>query len=183
MDIPEGCEIDGTIFTRCPKDFVGDLAIPDGITFVGWRAFEKCRSLTGVYIPPSVIVIGAGAFCGCSSLTHIRIPESVTAIGMQAFYGCGHLKSVEVANSVASIGEHAFWSCGNLTSAILPKGCEIGKNVFPPSCEIFKGTVPEYRAYLAKNFAEAQAGEGVEIVGMHAPQTEPVIDSRGGRGI
>ncbi|MCQ2198803.1 MAG: leucine-rich repeat domain-containing protein [Paludibacteraceae bacterium] len=60
----------------------------------------------------------------------------MTEIGEFAFNDCTSLKSVEIPSSVKSIGENAFNLCKSLKSARVPKGCEIGKDAFPSTCEV-----------------------------------------------
>ncbi|MDE7338355.1 MAG: leucine-rich repeat protein, partial [Bacteroidales bacterium] len=50
---------------------VTDLLIPDGMSSIGNRAFERCSGLTSVTIPNSVTSIGHSAFWGCSGLTSV----------------------------------------------------------------------------------------------------------------
>ena len=64
---------------------VKDLTIPDGVTSLGERLFEGCRSLTSVTIPSCVTSIGDSAFSGCSGLTSVTIPNSVTNLGNGTF--------------------------------------------------------------------------------------------------
>lgn len=49
----------------------GDVAIPDGVTSIGDKAFYSCESLTSVTIPDSVTSIGEYAFAYCNSLTDV----------------------------------------------------------------------------------------------------------------
>ena len=60
-------KIDGYAVTAIGDDaFVSDkikeVVIPDGVTKIGWFAFQKCASLTSVTIPSSVTGIGYSAF-------------------------------------------------------------------------------------------------------------------------
>ena len=64
------------------------IIIGDGVTTIGWNAFEGCYALTSVTISNSVTKIGGGAFESCSSLTSVTIPNSVTTIGKYAFLTC-----------------------------------------------------------------------------------------------
>ena len=66
---------------------VVQIAIPNGVTDIGWNAFRCCTSLESVDIPNSVTTIGLKAFEGCTSLKSIAIPNSVTYIGHCAFNG------------------------------------------------------------------------------------------------
>jgi hypothetical protein len=64
---------------------VKDLVIPDGVTAISDKAFEKCLSLTSVTIGNSVTSIGASAFANCLSLATIIIGDGVKTIGKSAF--------------------------------------------------------------------------------------------------
>ena len=79
----------------------GDVAIPEGITKIGWNAFEGCANLTSVTIPAGVTEIGGGAFDGCAKLTSVTIPEGVTEIERSAFDGCKKLTIHAPAGSAA----------------------------------------------------------------------------------
>ena len=68
--------------------------IPDGVTCIGYAAFNRCSVLTSITIPNTVTSISNNAFNGCSGLTSITIPNSVTSIGSNAFNRCGNLTSI-----------------------------------------------------------------------------------------
>ena len=117
---PNYCSVEGVLFNKdktaliqYPVGKQGTYTIPDSVTYIGWGAFEWCRSLTFVTIPDSVTNIGTTAFYNCSSLTSVTIPDSVTYIGHSAFEGCIGLKSVTI-----------------------PKHCRIEKTSFPKNCKI-----------------------------------------------
>ncbi len=92
---------------------IEDMAIPDGVTTVGYAAFAGCKNLTSIIIPESVTSIGYEAFSHCTSLTSINIPESVTSISSLAFFYCTSLKSITIPNNVNSIEEGAFADLGS----------------------------------------------------------------------
>ena len=52
-----------------------EYAIPDGVTEIGWCAFEGCTNLKSVTIPNSVTSIGYFAFWGCTNLQSVTIPR------------------------------------------------------------------------------------------------------------
>jgi len=195
--------MEGTTLAECPSDFVGEFTVPDGVTDIKWWAFADCSLLTSVYIPEgvtaigdcafrecirlatvnipsSVCRIGDSAFIGCRGLTSVRIPDSVSYIGRWAFENCSGLTSIQLPDGVREISGGTFSTCVNLASAIVPKACSVDADAFPDSCKIFN-TVTEYRAHLVKALVAER--NGVDVVGMHAPQPEPVIDRTGGRDI
>jgi len=77
----------------------GKLIISDGVTSIGYQAFEDCTELTLVTIPDSVTKIVDWSFSGCTSLTQVNIPGTVTIIGDEVFAGCYGLKQVNVEES------------------------------------------------------------------------------------
>ena len=90
------------------------ITIPDSVTSIGERAFRHC-SFEDITIPDSVTNIGKDAFAFCENLEHITIPNSVTSISDYTFRGCTHLKSITIPDSVINIGKDVFNFCGNLT--------------------------------------------------------------------
>src|SRR5262245_9602629 len=85
---------DLAFYSRSFNYSLTSVTISDGVTSIGWSAFENCRSLTNVAIPNSVTNIGGRAFYLCSSLTSVTIPNGVTSIGLFTFYYCSSLSSV-----------------------------------------------------------------------------------------
>ena len=76
----------GVLLEVTNEDIIdGKFEFPDGVTHIGDRAFDNCKSLARIEIPEGVTSIGNGAFSGCISLTTIEIPNSVTSIGNSAF--------------------------------------------------------------------------------------------------
>ena len=123
---------------------ITSVTIKDGVTSVGWYAFNDCSSLTSVTIPGGVTSIGNGAFQGCNSLTIVILPDSVTGIGGGAFEGCSSLMSVTIPESVTSIGYCAFYCCSSLTSVTLPEGVtSIGFAAFCGCSSLTIVTLPE----------------------------------------
>ena len=119
----------------------GDVTIPEGVTEIGYSAFEGCTGLTSVTIPAGVTEIGDGAFEGCTGLTSVTIPEGVKEIGSEAFKGCHKLADaqgmvvfrgilfdytgpggdVTIPAGVTEISGGAFEDCTGLTSIALPR--------------------------------------------------------------
>lgn len=94
-----------------------EIILPEGVTTIGERAFEKCSGLKSVTIPNTVKTIGGSAFKGCSSLISVTIPNSVDSIGSWAFQDCTNLSSVVWnANNCSLKGEYGIFKSSNITS-------------------------------------------------------------------
>ena len=118
--------------------------VDDGVTSIGFSAFDGCSSLTSVTIPKGVTYISNFAFEDCSSLTSVTIPKSVTSIGWYAFDGCSSLTSVTIPDSVTSINDSTFCGCSSLTSVTIPEGVtSIGKDAFSSCSSLTSVTIPE----------------------------------------
>ena len=80
----------------CKCSTIESITIGDGVTSVGDRAFDNCRSLTSVVFGENsqCTSIGDSAFLACESLTSIIVPNSVTSIGSYAFGSCASLESI-----------------------------------------------------------------------------------------
>ncbi len=64
-----------------------------------WRSHRA--SITSVVISDGVTSIGYNAFNGCSNLTSVTIPPSVTSIEQNAFYGCYAMESLYITDLAA----------------------------------------------------------------------------------
>ena len=82
----------GTQYTNV----IEKVIIENGVTSIGWYAFEGCSSLESINIPERVTSLEGCIFSGCSSLKSIEIPEEVTSIGSSVFRGCSSLESINV---------------------------------------------------------------------------------------
>lgn len=84
------------------------VIIENGVTYIGSDAFYECTKIQSINIPDSVTGIGYRAFDRCYALTSIIIGTNVTNIASEAFYNCTSLKSVTIPNNVTSINVRAF---------------------------------------------------------------------------
>jgi hypothetical protein len=126
---PNYSSLDGLLFNKdrteliqCPGGKAGGCVIPNGVTRIGYRAFDACARLISVTIPNSVTHIGDDAFSSCTGLTSLAIPEGVAAIGENAFRACTALATVTIPKSVTYIQEGAFRLCTGLTAITVDAG-------------------------------------------------------------
>ena len=67
------------------------VVLPEGITSIGYRAFEECPNLTSVTLPGSLTKIDYWAFNECKKLTAIHIPAGTVKIERNSFKNCENL--------------------------------------------------------------------------------------------
>lgn len=65
--------------------------LPEHITEVPDRLFERCDNLPAIMLPVGVRRIGQWAFGGCTELRDVYIPATVVEIAPNAFQGCRDL--------------------------------------------------------------------------------------------
>ena len=164
------------VLIKCNPNVKGPVTIPEGVTSIGYGAFDGCSGLTSVTIPASVTSIGNSTFSGCSSLTSVTIPDGVTSIGDRTFYNCSSLTSVTIPTSVTSIGDRTFDGCSSLTSVNIPDGVtSIGDSAFYNCSSLTSVTIPEgvtsigdHAFYWCSSLTSVTIPEGVTSIGDHA---------------
>lgn len=115
----------------------------NGVTKIGYKAFDRLNGCTSITIPPSVTTFSAYAFSGSSSLnsvtidyasnaklgydqfkdlpiTSLTIGSHPTSIPSGMFENCTKLTSLDIPSNISSIGSRAFASCTGLTSLVIP---------------------------------------------------------------
>lgn len=98
-------------------DYVSDIksvTVGEGITSIGYAAFEECRNLTSVSLPDGLTKIDSNAFLLCSSLASIQFPETLQHIGRQAMWGCDSITRIEIPAGVERIEYEPFIYSSNL---------------------------------------------------------------------
>ncbi len=105
----------------------------EGTTVIGSKAFmadDERVSLTEVILPDGVKFIGDRAFANCSSLSGINL-NGTEVVGEYAFYGCTSLKDVDF-KTLVTIDEAAFSDIAALT-AELDNAVNVGAYAFNSS--------------------------------------------------
>ena len=102
------------------NELVTELVIPEGITSIGFAAFNGCTSITSVIIPSTVEAIETAAFKGCTALTEITLPDTVTVLASLAFANCESLKSVTLSTNITELAPYVFSGCTSLILVSIP---------------------------------------------------------------
>ena len=142
------------------------IVLPNSLTNIGLRAFDRCENLTSIVIPDTVETIGYGAFEGtglrqavlgrgierleislfdsCQQLQAITIPNTIRDIGVCAFSDCDSLQTLVIPDSVTNIAGCAFEDCAGLLSVSLGTGViSIGGNAFLGCGNLTGITIPD----------------------------------------
>ena len=99
----------------------GDITIPDGVAWIGEKAFYGNKDITSVTIPASCWYwVDKQAFAFCPNLKSVTFSGSIGGIGEEAFYACTSLEKVTFGGNVGfqsldgGIGSYAFSYCISL---------------------------------------------------------------------
>lgn len=163
--------IGGGAFDHCPIDSV---AMPDGVTSIGHRAFRACLSMTNIAIPSGVKTLGDEVFAYCYGLTNIAIPAGVTSIGQGAFSQCEGLTNIDVspANTAYSSADGVLFNKERTTLITCPGG-KPGAYSVPPGV-----TVISDRAFaFCANLTRISLPAGVASLGFRAFECCPGLAS------
>ena len=178
-----------------------DYKVPGGISIIGDFAYAR-SSMTSLAIPQGVTSIGYGAFYHCDSLTEVSIPSSVTEIEPYAFNNTPYLANflsdtskgpflivgdgillayngryaeVQIPEGVKKIAPGAFSKHGEMYSIILPSTLtEIGEDAFSECVNLAKITGGDNlqkiadRAFMGCPIGTFNVPVGVKEIGLRA---------------
>lgn len=99
----------------------GDIVIPDGVVWIGKKAFYENDTITSVTVPASCWYwVDNNAFALCRGLKTVTFKGNIDGLGKYAFYGCTALEKVTFGGTVGreegdgGIGYYAFGGCTSL---------------------------------------------------------------------
>ena len=152
----------------------GNLALPEGLEFIGDSAFYSCYGLTGsLTIPSGIKVINKDAFAYCGFTGNLTLPMGLTAIQQSAFANTKFKGELNIPSTVTTIGGYAFLNTEFNGTLILPKELtSLGSNVFS-GCWRLSGVVeipeniiaiPSSLFYQCKNIEGVVLHKDVEVI-------------------
>lgn len=139
------------VFDGCDAETV---TLPEGLKYIGYRAFYTCSKLKNITVPDSLTFIGNEAFENCQALNAFAFPSALTYVGDDAFKWTP-LKEVILPEGLTFLGDRAFWNGGNGKA----KGCV--KAVLPGSLK----HVGAYAFQFLSVLKDVTFSEGMESIG------------------
>ena len=134
------------------RDEITRLSLPDGLTYIGKRAFYSCQNLSSLVVPENVTEIGAGAFTGtdrlaavvwnavrCADFSTQPFPSTLASVtfGSKVAYIPAYLfrftsvSEVVIPGSVEEVGAYAFSDCSSLARLQVGAGvAAVGEKAF-----------------------------------------------------
>ncbi|MBQ4561356.1 MAG: leucine-rich repeat domain-containing protein [Clostridia bacterium] len=181
---------ENVLFTETDGDFVtfadeillsytgsaAEVAVPEGIRFVGAESFLENEALTKITLPEGVQSIGNAAFKLCENVTEYNIPSTTLKICDSAFQGIRHITALHIPDSVIEIGNYAFHESNDVVEFSLGQNVKkIGDNAFEYLHLITSLDIPDSVEYLGngaflkcKEIATVTGGAGLKFVGTDA---------------
>ena len=127
--------LDGKEVTSIGKEaFKGNktitsVTILEGITSIGYAAFQNCTKLVKVSIPSTITEwpeegseYENNAFRACKNLKELELAEGLTILGQCAFYNCTGLEEVRIPSTIETFQNKVFYNCTGLKKVELPEG-------------------------------------------------------------
>jgi len=123
-----GCKIQGNgipdnLFNSEQRSVrLRQIILPEGIEYIGQRAFASCLFLEKVpEFPEGFRTIDNAAFANCRNMKGpLLLPSSLEKIGNWAFSNCSGLSGeLRLPESLKYLGDHAFLSCSSLSGFLI----------------------------------------------------------------
>ena len=129
-----------------PKDYeyyFYELNIPEGVTEIKDRAFQRNWQLTGVNFPSTLTKIGELAFESCTNLESVELPDNISVIEESTFDCCYAVKTIKLPKNLTEIKIYGFAE-SDITSIDFPENLKvIGEGAFGWSPSLREVILPE----------------------------------------
>ena len=123
---------------------LASIAIPVGVSHIGFGVFRDCTDLTEIKIPSGPTKLWEGLFEGCLSLVSVVIPDTVTEMDRGVFANCKSLKSVIFSKGMTNMSERTFLNCISLTSVVIPSSVnQLDDSVFEGCTSLTSIVIPD----------------------------------------
>ncbi len=143
----------------------GHFIIPDGVTNVGYNAFNNCKSLNSISIPDSITSIESSAFSGCG-LSKVFISDIDKWCSIQFGYETSNplygadlylndklLTELTISKEISAIKSYTFIGCASLTDLII-EASSIGHKAFSQCVNLTNLTIkPATTTMLSRAFS------------------------------
>ena len=152
---------------------VAPAELPNGLKYIGERAFMNCSEFNPANLPSCVVEIGARAFFGCSSLSWRELPESLMEVGEYAFYLCRKVKFTSLPENIIKIHKAVFENCTGMEEITLPDQLNvIEANAFK-NCKFLEITIPKNVEFIGSEaFNGCNLLRKVTVLPAKPPQME-----------
>ena len=152
---------------------VAPAELPNGLKYIGERAFMNCSEFNPANLPSCVVEIGARAFFGCSSLSWRELPESLMEVGEYAFYLCRKVKFTSLPENIIKIHKAVFENCTGMEEITLPDQLNvIEANAFK-NCKFLEITIPKNVEFIGSEaFNGGNLLRKVTVLPAKPPQME-----------
>ena len=98
-------------------DSMSEVAIHEGVTAIGARAFRYNTSITKITLPSTLKKIRPYAFGGMGKLAEVNLPDGLTLMDSYAFNGTPIVESI-IPESILRIGYGAYTACKQLVKVV-----------------------------------------------------------------
>ncbi|KAH0788135.1 leucine-rich repeat domain-containing protein [Histomonas meleagridis] len=166
-------EVIGRSFADWP--LLSYAEIKNSVTLISGFAFNRCPSLTTVYLSENINKISDYAFSN-SSIISITIPNSVSILGNQCFSQCQKLNTLILGNGIESIGKYAFFNCTSL-KCVYYYGDSTPTTIGNPFVSCPVDAIMTLTTFLEEYFYTFYAVKGSIIEGCSPPPTPKFTQS------
>lgn len=160
------------------KQYLGrdkEVWIPDGVTRIGEKAFDRCEHIRIVHIPESVTEIAERAFRLCINLREVYLPSQLKTLKQSAFKGCQKLHSIHLPPSLEAIRDSALSQCEALCEICVPDSVhEIGNNAFFGCSKVAAVTIPANQIPNLENAFSSSNARRLTLNGAFSRDVEAV---------
>ena len=104
-------------------NFIGNLNLPESMTYLGYNAFYDCN-FTGLTFsePSSLSIMEAGVFANNNLINgEVIFPSQLNEIGQNCFSGCVGIDGIVLSDTLSFINSGAFQGCSSITGLSLTR--------------------------------------------------------------